>query len=118
MNWVFGDKDKNMPIINTVNKMIERLKEPLSDKKIIETKVIADFGYTSTFLDLVRSWKFQEIPTVFVEHELKLLNLSKFEWLHNIIFNQSNSVLIIIAIFLRWCNFIKSEFLTFSWFKL
>jgi hypothetical protein len=31
MKWVFGDHDKNMPMIESVNKMIERLKEPVSD---------------------------------------------------------------------------------------
>lgn len=86
MKWVFGEKDKNMPMIETVYKMIERLQEPHSDQKLIETNAVANFGYTSTFLDLVRSWEFLEIPTVFVQHELKLLNLSEYEWLNNIIF--------------------------------
>ena len=66
MKWVFGDSDKNMPMISSINKMIERLIEPLEDIKQIETQRITSFGYVSTAIDLARRWKFMDIPTVFV----------------------------------------------------
>ena len=57
-------------------KMIQRLKEPHSDIQKVETKAVLEFSYIATLLDLMRNWKFKEIPTVFVKHELKLLHLS------------------------------------------
>ena len=62
--------------------MIERLKETRSDTKIIETRAKPVFSYMSTLLDMIRSWKFMEIPAVFVNHELKLLHLSNVDWIN------------------------------------